>query len=114
MQKQKFDLEKALAGAKLVTRDGREVSDFSKAKGDWYFAKVGGYLYTFSPKDGTHYFGTSILDLFLAEPPTPPEPMLSAEEWYEKHTGGWIATGATLKMLQQYGNYVADFLTKNK
>jgi hypothetical protein len=116
MQKTKFDLEKALAGAKLVTGDGDEAifvryDQFSRYP---LIVKINGRLECFTDNGCyTLYNPTPNKTLFLAEPPTPPEPMLSAEEWYRAN----IATArisTTIALMQQYGSYVADYINKNK
>jgi hypothetical protein len=70
----KFDLQKALSGAKLVTRDGREVKGFGFREGthgDYpCTALVDGLpeTYTMNGEHSLHYDGP--LDLFLADDDT--------------------------------------------
>lgn len=73
MKLEKFDLEKALNGAKVVTREGREVTQFTKFEIDSKFplhGVVGSKLYSWMI-DG--YFkennDCSSIDLFLAVEP---------------------------------------------
>ena len=65
-----FDLEKAKAGAKLVTRDGREVTHFTYNVNNRSYpcaAKIYGLEFSFT-KEGK-YAGENLsqLDLFLAD-----------------------------------------------
>jgi hypothetical protein len=123
MQKQKFDLEKALAGAPMVAVNVADndrvydVSNFRKhtgTNGD-YMANVATHMIFFFHHTGLSHLGKYQLFMLAeeAEPPTPPEPMLSAEEWYRAN----IATArisTTIALMQQYGSYVADYINKNK
>jgi len=67
----KFNLEKALNGAKVITRDGREVSQvtlFDSSNEEWPLcAVVGGEILSYS-KDGSYISSNdySELDLFMA------------------------------------------------
>jgi hypothetical protein len=121
----KFNLEAALNGAKLVTRDGWEVKDFKHSHPEkdvyQYSAIIGVMHHTYSD-DGKFMVGAiDEHDLFLADTHTPEiigeaitEPMLSAEEWYRAQTTDAKLNWSKTTMIQAYGNYVADFLTKNK
>jgi hypothetical protein len=70
MKLEKFNLEKALSGAKVVTRDGREVSELTKFESASYFSLAGvlnGSLQTWTD---TGHFDTLLTqesdrDLFL-------------------------------------------------
>ena len=80
-----FNLEQALAGAKLVTRDGREVTEFRVSgfrDGCNYVATVGdnriGYTDNGFVYEG---IGTSGYDLFMAEDVAPEKPKLEAGMW---------------------------------
>lgn len=69
-----FDLNRALAGARVVTRDGREVEwirEFSR--GPWKLrGKVGEYTYPTWTLEGLYYTNRiSPFDLFMAEPAPP-------------------------------------------
>lgn len=76
-----FDLQKALSGAKLVTRDGREVTEFihdpcPNGSAYNYLAYIGNTTYGYS-ENGKFYVDGSYdheLDLFLAEPSAPLPP----------------------------------------
>jgi len=71
-----FDLKSALAGAKVVTRDGMEIGDFGEVKNPKGWQQVYGLLYSYH--DGTHrilvdkngrynIFGKNSNDLFMAD-----------------------------------------------
>jgi hypothetical protein len=73
MKLEKFDLEKALNGAKVVTRDGREVTQLTKFQGLGILRTLvgvfGGCMKTWC-SNGTFRGGEEhILDLFLAVEP---------------------------------------------
>ena len=74
---QPFNLEKALAGAKLVTRDGREVTGFKTRDGVFteypYLATVVGLTESTYAADGDHDTDedNEPTDLFMAEPAKP-------------------------------------------
>jgi hypothetical protein len=68
----KFDLEKALAGEAVVTRDGREVTQLTKFDCDGNYplcAVVDGKIISFTI-DGTYLSkrGECLYDLFMTEP----------------------------------------------
>lgn len=67
---QTFNLEKALAGAALVTRDGRKVTNFRKEGNDMtypFYANVGENLNSYTP-NGTYTVSCDgSADLFLAD-----------------------------------------------
>jgi hypothetical protein len=69
MKTKPFNLEEALNGAKVVTRDGREVSQLTKFEGskDYQLAGVtDGVLYTWTEQGGYYTDRQSNSDLFLA------------------------------------------------
>ena len=137
MQRIDFNLQSALDGAKLVTRELLEVIGFKATKDRDYIAAgypyeshVDGELYHFTSKGTFFTYGEHVLDLFLSIPYTDiignaiTEPMLSAEEWYAMMGDlttdkgkEWLNSALNsgfMYVVQQYGNYVADYLTKNK
>jgi hypothetical protein len=74
MKLKKFDLEKALNGAKVVTRNGREVLQLTKFECINLYSLVGvvdGAIkrWTEQGKFDTEHVGESHLDLFLAVEP---------------------------------------------
>lgn len=79
MNRTEFNLQKAIDGAELVTRDGRKVTNFRK-RHDFadmvyypYVAEVNGLTATFT-KDGTHNISCiGEADLFLATPNITPD-----------------------------------------
>lgn len=78
MKKLPFDLEKALQGHPLVTRDGREVAGFNESAsgrdlgGYEFIAKIDGRFDEYYTSEGKCFItGMSRLDLFLAVPETP-------------------------------------------
>lgn len=126
-----FNLEAALAGARLVTRDGREVSGFRKRvdgalyTGYPYQAIVCGDVETFTETGAfsVHRMG-STLDLFLAEPwprqEATPEPKLGdgwpwvpkIDEWcHSAMSGGsfdrytWRADGRDQARAERFNVY---------
>jgi hypothetical protein len=72
MKLEKFDLEKALNGAKVVTRDGKEVKELTKFEGLSLYILVGlidGEVHSWN-EDGWHHNERSgVYDLFLAVEP---------------------------------------------
>jgi hypothetical protein len=65
-----FDLEKALAGEPVVTRDGRAVAQLTKfdcISNDPVWGVINGYLKSFR-LDGSYLNSPSSYDLFIAEP----------------------------------------------
>jgi hypothetical protein len=72
MKLEKFDLEKALNGAKVVTRDGREVQQLTKFEGSTDYQLAGvmdGNLQTWTEQGGYYTDRESDLDLFLTVKP---------------------------------------------
>lgn len=64
-----FDLEKAKAGAKLVTREGYEATDFTYNVNNKSYpcaAKISGYEFSFTKEGKWGKYGCK-LDLFLAD-----------------------------------------------
>lgn len=122
MQRIEFNLQSALDGARLVTRDGVEATDFTFLPEEdvyQYSAIVNGITYTYTD-EGRYMVGRiDDLDLFLSVSYTDiignsiTEPMLSAEEWWQEHSNEYIGD-EIITIAQAYGNYVADYLTKNK
>ena len=71
MKLEKFDLEKALNGAKVVTRDGREVSELTKFISASYFSLAGVLNGSLQKWTDTGHFDALLAqesdrDLFLA------------------------------------------------
>jgi hypothetical protein len=74
MKLEKFDLEKALNGAKVVTRDGREVKELTKFKGSKEYQLAGvldSQLQTWTTQGlfNANHAGECRADLFLAVEP---------------------------------------------
>jgi hypothetical protein len=70
MKLEKFDLEKVIHGAKVVTRDGREVLELTKFENLGELPLVGvidGYLETWTIKGQYSEIGPSKMDLFLED-----------------------------------------------
>jgi len=65
----KFDLQKALNGEALITRDGRKAYEFrrSNASIDYCYFVEGDRRIRVCYKDGVHKFDKQNLDLFMAE-----------------------------------------------
>lgn len=74
MKLEKFDLEKALNGAKVVTRDRREVKQLTKFECSRIYSLVGvldNFIQTWTSEGifDTEYEGECLADLFLAVEP---------------------------------------------
>ena len=69
---EKFDLEKALNGAKVVTRDGREIKELTKLESLEHYPLVGvvdGILHTWNEQGRLYEGRETNSDLFLAVEP---------------------------------------------
>jgi hypothetical protein len=72
MTLEKFDLEKALNGAKVVTRDGHEIKELTKFEVSTGYQLAGvmdGILHTWTTQGSFYEDRESISDLFLAVEP---------------------------------------------
>ena len=131
MQRIEFNLQSALDGAKLVNGCGETVTNFrpndtGHMTSYEYIADCEGESDWYTDKGGYRLGVKSVYDLFLSVPYTDiignsiTEPMLSAEEWYLKISQkekAWFTKpieDCFIELAQDYGNYVADYLTKNK
>ncbi len=65
---EQFNLERALAGEALVTRDGREVTNFgTDSEGDYCASVAGMNILVSYHSTGAHYFDNKDLDLFMVK-----------------------------------------------
>jgi hypothetical protein len=72
MKLEKFDLEKALNGAKVVTSDGREIKELTKLESLEHYPLVGvvdGILHTWNEQGRLYEGRETNSDLFLAAEP---------------------------------------------
>ena len=72
MKTKPFNLEEALNGAKVVTRDGREVTELTKFESeaqDFIFGRIDKSIFAWRLNGNYYNEGASSLDLFLAVEP---------------------------------------------
>jgi len=134
MQRIEFNLQSALDGAKLVTGSGLEAEFVEYDRFNHLYplkVTICGISECYTD-NGKYSITRDIpnLDLFLAVPYTDiignsiTEPMMSAHDWYAMMGDlttdkgkEWLNSALNsgfMYVVQQYGNYVADFITKNK
>jgi len=125
MQRIEFNLQSALDGAKLVTGSGVEAEFVEYDRFDHHYplkVTIGGISECYTD-NGKYSRNRDIpnLDLFILITPasdiignsiTEP-PMMTAEAWYNSNRANG-SLNTKIALMQAYGNYVADYLTKNK
>jgi hypothetical protein len=126
MQRIEFNLQSAIDGAKLVavnkiTEEEISIEDFRESIGgpEKYCALFGGYATFFFDDKGCS--NLDIWQLYLSVPYTEiignsitEPPMMTAEAWILTQPMSEKVDWSEYDFANKYGNYVADFITKNK
>lgn len=90
-QMKPFNLEKALAGEPVMTRDGGIVKGLHKCLNDIEVMKLRGFLYYSDPESNKHYFGREELEWQLSGVNSNNIPNNRHDLFmYEKRVKGWI------------------------